>query len=441
MSLSYSVQPPEAVAEPRSQARGLDPRSQRAKPDPGYFLALATQLALVLAVFSVFRIEQFGPNDSGFFLMSAVVFGAFLIHYWLPFRLKERFWIGISLLAAAALLDWRIMLGLFGAGAAFYVVLSRDIPYWRRVGLVVAGFSAAMVVCATGHFPRFWAAFGSVFMFRTIIYARDVRYMKGRPPLHDYLAYFFILPNYYFHFFPVIDYTTMRLSYYRRDINQVAQQGVWWICRGTSHLLLYRVAYYLKDTVTVTSPGSLFGYLLLTFLLYLRVSGQFHIIVGMLHLFGYDLPETNHKYLLSRSLTDFWRRINIYWKDFMVKIVYFPVYFRLRKSGVVRAQMIGTAAVIMVTWILHSYQSFWLSGRVVFSWTDTLYWGILGLLVIANVWMENHKSAGVAAPRWQSALRQSLSVMVTGAVIVILWSLWSSPTVAAWFDLLSWWKH
>ena len=56
-----------------------------------------------------------------------------------------------------------------------------------------------------------------------------------------------------------------------------------------------------------------------TYLLYLRVSGQFHIIVGMLHLFGYDLPETNHRYLLARSVNDFWRRVNIYWKDFMVK--------------------------------------------------------------------------------------------------------------------------
>src|SRR5690349_13982400 len=106
----------------------------------------------------------------------------------------------------------------------------------------------------------------------------------------------------------------MRMSYYRRDGNAIAQQGIWWICRGATHLLLYRLAGYFKDTLVAHSPWSLLWYLLLSFLLYLRVSGQFHIIVGLLHLFGYDLPETNHKYLLARNVMEFWRRINIYWK-------------------------------------------------------------------------------------------------------------------------------
>ncbi len=125
--------------------------------------------------------------------------------------------------------------------------------------------------------------------------------------------------------------------------------------------------------------------MVLVYLLYLRVSGQFHIIVGLLHLFGYDLPETHRRYLLASSLTDFWRRINIYWKDFMVKMVYFPVYFRLRKRGETQAQVVATAAVFVITWATHSYQWFWLRGDVLFTWPDTLFWGILGALVIVNV--------------------------------------------------------
>ena len=70
-----------------------------------------------------------------------------------------------------------------------------------------------------------------------------------------------------------------------------------------------------------------------SFLLYMRISGQFHIIAGMLCLFGYDMPETNHRYLLATSLNEFWRRANIYWKDFMVKSFYLPAYFRMRGRG------------------------------------------------------------------------------------------------------------
>src|SRR5690606_3022662 len=128
--------------------------------------------------------------------------------------------------------------------------------------------------------------------------------------------------------------------------------------------------------------------MVMTYLLYLRVSGQFHIIVGLLHLFGYDLPETHRRYLLANSLTDFWRRINIYWKDFMVKMVYFPLYFRLRRRGDIRAQVIATSAVFVTTWLLHSYQWFWLRGEWLFTWPDTLFWGVLGALVIVNVVIE-----------------------------------------------------
>lgn len=79
----------------------------------------------------------------------------------------------------------------------------------------------------------------------------------------------------------------------------------------------------------MTGPAQLLQYLISNFLLYLRVSGLFHLVVGMLHLFGFDLPETHKRYLLAASFTDFWRRINIYWKDFMQKVFYFPAAARL----------------------------------------------------------------------------------------------------------------
>ena len=149
--------------------------------------------------------------------------------------------------------------------------------------------------------------------------------------MKDYLSYFFLLPNYYFLLFPVVDFQTFRRSYFQRDIHPVAQQGVWWIFRGTTHLLLYRLIYQLQGRFTPpTCSGShrRGRKIIFCYLLYLRVSGQFHIIAGMLCLFGYDMPETNHRYLLAHSVNDLWRRMNIYWKDFMVKIVYLPGLFQ-----------------------------------------------------------------------------------------------------------------
>ena len=116
---------------------------------------------------------------------------------------------------------------------------------------------------------------------------------------------------------------------------RIYQRGIDWMVRGVIHLILYRVVYYYLTLAPaeVTGRAELAQYLVANFLLYLRVSGQFHLIVGMLHLFGFHLPETHNRYLLASSFTDFWRRINIYWKDFMMKIFYYPAIFRLKRSG------------------------------------------------------------------------------------------------------------
>ena len=207
-------------------------------------------------------------------------------------------------------------------------------------------------------------------MLRLIVYLRQE--VRSAPSgLKEFLAYFYLLPNYYFLLFPVVDFTTMRRSRYRRDIHEIAQQGIQWMVRGTVQLLLYRLVDSWRgdpSPATVTSLPALVANLVLTFMLYLRVSGQFHIIVGMLHLFGYDLPETNRNYGLATSFLDLWRRISIYWKDFMVKVFYFPVFFRLRKRGERSAQLIATAVVFMRPGP-HSYQYFWLRGSFLLTST------------------------------------------------------------------------
>lgn len=444
----------EMLRKMNDSATVADPRIERARTNIGRFLLLVAQLGLLLGIFRLYHVEQFnGPEDLNFFAMCCVAFGAFAVHYWLPFKIKEKFWVTVSLLCAALFLERRVALALFAAGFGLYFLLASRLSYGKRIWLTVAAFCIAIFGNVKSewmaHLPHhleipaaFWPIFGGIFMFRIVVYAYDLKSMKGKPSLTEYLAYFFILPNYLLLLFPVIDFKTMRLSYYRRDIHESAQQGVFWIVRGTIQMLLYMIvlqSHYVQELKGVHSFPSLVWMMFLTFMLYLRVSGQFHIVVGMLHLFGYDLPETNHKYLLSHSLNDFWRRINIYWKDFMVKIVYFPTYFQLRKKNDFRARMVATAMVFIVTWALHSYQTFWLQGKFVMSWTDTIFWGVLGSLVMVNVWWEIKHPKRKKEITWTQRLRTAASIVGTMSLILFIWSLWSAPSVRAWIDLLMWW--
>jgi hypothetical protein len=152
-----------------------------------------------------------------------------------------------------------------------------------------------------------------------------------------------------------------------------------------------------------------------------------------MHLFGYDLPETHRRYLLASSFVDLWRRINIYWRDFMAKIVYMPVYFRLRRQGAVRAQVIATLAVFFATWVLHIYQYYWLSGQWQITWTDSLFWAILGVLVtLTMLWQLYCDRRGIfKSPYWKL-----VTTPITFLAFAVLWSFWSSPSLAAWFDFI-----
>ena len=427
-----------------------DPREALAAPDVVKFAKLLAQLVVLIGVFRLFDVE-----DAAFPLLAQLLVLGFAIHYWLPFAWKETFYIAFSLAGAFVMLPPVTAALLIAVGLGLFAIVAAPVSLRARLAAVAVVSAALIYARATRGFGipfEFWPVFGAIFMFRFLIYLYDAAHAKTRPRLREFLTYFFVVPNYYFLLFPVIDFQTHRQTYFRRNIHDVAQQGIAWIGRGTVQLLLYRLVYHWKSPSNapeeITTFAGLAGTMVLTYLLYLRVSGQFHIIIGFLHLFGYDLPETHRKYLLSRSLTDFWRRINIYWKDFMVKLVYFPVYFRLRKSGDVRAQVVATIVVFVVTWFFHAYQWFWLRGDFLMAWPDTLFWAILGGLVTVNLLLERRRparpaatarAAAPAAVPWYAPL-ELLKVAGTFCLIVTLWSLWNSPSVSEWIDLVTWWK-
>jgi len=87
-------------------------------------------------------------------------------------------------------------------------------------------------------------------------------------------------------------------------------------------------------------------------------------------MFGFNLPETHHLYYLATSFTDVWRRINIYWKDFVMKLFFYPMHFKLRRMGSLWALSLATLVTFLATWLLHSWQWFWIRGRPLFNWQD-----------------------------------------------------------------------
>ena len=409
----------------------------------GRIAGIVVQLALLLLLIRTFEIE----NPIFWTRIAPLTLGGCIIHHLTPSRHRLAMFLFLSLAAVWVVFSTSDALWLMAIGIGLVALCHLPIPFWTRAaGVVIAG--AALAAARVEWMPvpwsrAIWPILGSMFMFRMIVYLYDLKHEKVPASWPQRLAYFFLLPNVVFPLFPVVDYGTFRRTYYDAEAYRIYQRGIEWIFRGILQLVIYRLIYQhlTIEQGEVRSVAGIAQFVLTNFLLYLRVSGQFHMIVGMLHLFGFHLPETHRRYLLASSFSDLWRRINIYWTDFMTKVFYYPVLFKMRRFGERRSMIVATLVVFLATWALHSYQWFWILGSFPITVTDAVFWSILAALLMASTLYEARygRLRTIAARVWTPRLLavQGLKIGGTIGLLSVLWSLWMSPSFGEWLALWS----
>ena len=418
------------------------------------FLAVLVQFGLIILVIDRWQLESVSLVR-----LLELAFAGFVIHHLLPLRFRLPFFALLSLTATVIIIGQigpQTWIGGLTGKIPFHDFVSRLIPgaaliaiglglillchvpvrFGVRIGLIVAaGFGLVLLRAHSRSFPALagmWAVLGSMFAFRLIVYLYDLKHRTAPFSLWRALSYFFMLPNVCFPLFPVVDYKTFCSTYYNEESIRIYQTGLRWMIRGVFHLLLYRIVYELAplDVTKLSSTLDAVEFMVGTYLLYLRVSGTFHIIVGLLHMFGFNLPETHHLYLLASSFIDLWRRINIYWKDFVMKLFFYPTHFALRKIGMLRAIAVATLVTFFATWLLHSWQWFWLRGSPLISSQDISFWAILATLVLANGLYEatlgQQRTLTKSRITVRKRLIRALQTIATFVTICTLWTIWSS---------------
>lgn len=400
----------------------------------GRLIVLGIQLGLLLLL-----IRAFSRENASLLKVFALAAVGFLVHALLPSRVRLPFFVllslaGIGLLFGPVQGAWLVALGLFLIGLAHLPV-----RFAVRVILII-GAGGVLALFRGGALKPPWAAgiwpiFGAMFMFRMIVYLYDLKNRTAPFGLWKSMAYFFMLPNVCFPLFPVVDFKTFSRGYYTIDPFVTYQTGVNWMFRGLIQLILYRVVYqYLpSDPAAIGSAAGAALYFVHFYLLYLRISGSFHLVIGMLHLFGFNLPRTNYNYLLASSFTDYWRRVNIYWKEFLQKIFFNPFYLFFKRSmNATGALILTTCIAFFVTWALHSYQWFWIRGSFPVIWQDIVFWSLMGFIVLVNMIQEDRRgrirSLGKAARSLRETLGLALRTIGTFLVICASWAIWSTES-------------
>jgi hypothetical protein len=431
---------------------------------PAQFLAILLQFGLIAVIIGNWHLE----SQLLARLMWLAVVG-FAIHHVLPTRFRLPFFALLSIVAVitgvghigpnvwmrwlsgkipSSGLVYHLFPGLtlVAIGLALIGLCHLPIRFSMRVGLVVAAGAGLAFLRANTHWipdiADMWVIFGSMFMFRLIVYLYDLKHRTAPFSPSRAISYFFLLPNVCFPLFPVVDYKTFCSTYYNEDWVPIYQNGIRWMLRGVAQLLLYRIVYQYAplDVSKLSSSLDAAGFMLGTYLLYLRVSGTFHLIVGLLHMFGFNLPETHHLYYLATSFTDFWRRINIYWKDFVMKLFFYPTHFKLRKMGTIPALAVATMVTFLATWVLHSWQWFWILGKPLFNWKDFSFWMILAVLVLVTAIYETTRGRKrTLSPKrvtFRTRLMYGLQAGATFCAMCLLWTYWSCQSWAEFETLL-----
>lgn len=406
---------------------------------PGQFMSLLVPLGLAAGATQLLSIEKSLQLPS---LMWLVV-GGFAIHAWLPMSLRLPFFLALNAAALLVLLEPVPGLLAIAIGLSLIVLANLKVAWHFRVGLVLVAAAGLAAVKAgrIGSVESYQAVsvVAGLFMFRLILFLYEVRHLKTAVSPWQKVAYFFLLPNLVFMIFPVVDYKTFVRNHYSQSAADTYAKGLRWVFLGLLHLMIYRVIYQyaLPAADEVTDPGTLVTYLVFSYALIIRLSGIFHLSVGIICLFGFDLPRTFNNYFLASSFSDLWRRINIYWRDFIMRAVYTPIYLRF-KQRTARTMFIAVLLVFVVNWFLHSYQWFWIRGNFPVHTTDILFWGIFGFLVACNsvISMRAKPVKATGGFSFSDSALQSLKIVGMFSFMCLIWSLWNSPTVGTWWTML-----
>ena len=408
------------------------------KREVAKFLGIVLQLSLLVVVVQQYHLE----HQAFYHNMMLLAFYGFLFHFFLPEKFRLPFFLLLSLAAVPGILGFQvgftiIFIGLILLGLAHLPVrlfvgtaillMACVLLALLRIGLI--SLSAPTAV---------WPVLGSMFMFRLIIYRLNRQRQKEPSNIIQALSYFFLLPNITFPLFPVVDFNTFCRSYNQGARFQIYQNGVKWIFLGVIQLILYRLidSYLVIAPETVSSTGELIRFVAGGYLLFIRITGQFFLVIGILNLFGFNLPRTSDQFFLASSLADLLRRANTYWKEFLQKLFFYPIYFRLRRWGTAASIPFSIIIVITIAALLHSYQWFWLTGSFRLTTQDLLFWLVLCFLLILSASFERSGHApGVRPMNLRNIARLSLKITTTFTIFAVLWSLWTSRSLSAWLSL------
>ena len=239
-----------------------------------------------------------------------------------------------------------------GGLAGYFVEKDRrDIARVFLVLSVVINLSLLAVFKYTGKYALPIGI--SFYTFQSMSYTIDVYRGKAKAEKNiiNFGAYISLFPQLIAG--PIVRFTDIAVQLRERkgDLNRIRYGVVRFACGLGKKVLLANQAGAIFQTVTgysaaqMTTLAAWFGILAFMFQIYFDFSGYSDMAIGLMAVFGFEIPENfDHPYE-SRSITEFWRRWHISLGSWFKEYVYLPL-------GGSRKGMTRTFINIFIVWFL-----------------------------------------------------------------------------------------
>lgn len=399
-------------------------------------------LNVLLLCFVFFIIKQFkiesntGINSLPFFLIPA-----YLLYIFIPLRFKPAVYVALFVICNYFAFGWLSGTVLLALLLIPFVIFSIPLA-WNYKLLFAILFLCFMLVLRFDllYMPRMNVVVpfvASILIFRLILLLYETKYANLYDNHWLNLAYLFSFNHLFFLLGPVVDYKVFVRSFYATNQRENTNRALWFLFSGVLLFVLHRISAAIFATDSITNLKTLIPFLIGNYLVVLKIVATLTFAVGCITIFGFHLPNPFGLFLFADSFKNYWRKVNVYWREFMMKLVYYPVYFEIRRKTRF-AFFIALFSTFMLSWFFHWYQKTWITGIPSTSTTDFLFWLALGLLV---AFTSNAEDVSVDnKPREKTFLQnivRGFRVLLVFSVMSVLWLLWKSESVAEFFFLLS----
>lgn len=400
-------------------------------------------ISAITGIIYQYHIEQ----SLGLIRIMPIVLAGFTVHAIAPIKWRPPLFFTMTIIGILTILGIKDGSLLIVLGLMLFFLANLKVNNTLKYTLLII-FSGCLAIARLGWIewfdkPDVLTILGALFMFRLIVYLYEINIGDKNENIWQKLNYFFLLPNLVFFIFPVVDYKTFTQNFYRKKAFSTYQKGIVWMANGVLHLLMYRIIYYyiIPSPNSVDDPISLVYFAATSYALIVRLAGIFHFSAGVLCLFGFDLPATFRHYFFAHNFNDLWRRINVYWRDFMIKVFYYPIYFKIKHIGIVKAIIVSILIVFAINWFLHAYQWFWIRGIFPITIQDMVFWSVFGLGVAVNSAVQASRSRQPINNQpgfdWSAALKKSFNVIGVFLFISLIWSFWTTEQISTWLSMVN----